>query len=179
MSEVQLQFMDYGLRPPPFIDLLFHAEIENPAAKPVWVLFPLYIDPSSAFAELLASSVEIVELPGKGLLRIARFLGDGSFQAIRLPANARIRIHQLPITYIGEPPKTEITVSIIVAEKLNIGDQPAEDWFSLDLTSSKEADVTEEPGAVIASQDTPGAKPLPVTPSGAHSLHLRIPLRKR
>ena len=102
MSEVKLQFMEFGLRPPPFFDLLFQADIENPGAQPHWVLFPLYLDRSSGFGQLLASAVEIFELPGKGLLRIARFLGDGSFQAMRLPPQARVRIHEFPITLIGD-----------------------------------------------------------------------------
>ena len=51
-------------------------------------------------------------------MRIARFLGDGSFQAMLLPPKARVRINEFPITFIDEPPKTEITVPVTIAEKL-------------------------------------------------------------
>ncbi len=178
MSEIKLHFIKFGLRPPPFIDLLFQADIANPGMRPHWFLFPLYLDQSSEFGQFLASAVEIFELPGKGQLRIARVLGDGSFQAMRLPPNAKVRIHEFPITLIGEPPKTEITVPVILAERLNIGDQRAEDWFPVDLTSSREAEVTEEPGAIVASQDTPGSRPVSVTPSGVRTLALRVRLKK-
>lgn len=178
MNEINLQFLGFGLRPPPFIDLLFQADIENISASPVWFLFPLYLDQPAQFGRFLASAVEIFELPGKGQLRIARFLGDCSFQAMRLSPSARVRIHDLPITLIGEPPKTEITVPVILAGNLSIGDQRAEDWFQLDLTSSREAEVTEEPGAIVASQDTPGAKPVPVTLSDERTMRFSIPLKK-
>jgi len=178
MNEVKLSFVKFGLRPPPFTDLLFQADLQNRDTRPHWFLFPLYLSQPSEFGRFFASAVEIFELPGKGQLRIARFLGDGSFQAMRLLPDAQVRIHELPITFIGEPPKTEVTVPVILAEQLCIGDQLAEDWFSIDLTSSREAEVTEEPGAIVASQDTPGAKPVSVTPSGVRTLGLRIPIEK-
>lgn len=175
MSSVQLRFQKFGLRPPPFVDLLFQADLENTHTQAMWFLFPLYLDASSELGPLLASAVEISELPGKGQLRIARFLGNGSFQVMRLPPRARVRIHEFPITFIDEPPKTEIAVPVVLAERLSIGEQPAEEWFPVDLTSTLEADATDEPGAIIASKDTPGARPIPVTPFGTRMLTLRVP----
>jgi hypothetical protein len=116
-------------------------------------------------------------LSGKGQLRIARFAGNGSFQATRLSPNARVSIRELPITLIGEPP-TQITLPVMLAEQLKIGDQLAENWLPVDLTSSREADVTEEPGAIVATKETPGAQAVPVTPSGSQILTLRVLLRK-
>lgn len=178
MSEVKLKFLRFGLRPPPFIDLLFQADVVNTEARPLWLLFPLYLDQPPEPQPLLASSAEIFELRGKGQLRIARFMGNGSFQATRLSPNARVRVREFPITLIGEPP-TQITLPVMLAEQLKIGDQGAENWLPIDLTSSREADVTEEPGAIVATKETPGAQPVPVTPSGTRTLSLRVPLGKR
>jgi hypothetical protein len=178
MSKVNLQFLRFGLRPPPFIDLLLQAEIENSEAYPLWVVFPYYIEPSSQFGKFYASAVEIFELPGKGTLRIARFMGDGSFQTMCLFPGAHVRIHEFPITLVGEPPKSEITIPVILARRLHIGEQPAEKWFPVEMISSLEADVTEEPGAIVASQDTPRAEPILVTPSNVQRMNVNIALRK-
>jgi len=177
VSSVKLQFQKTGLRPPPFVDLLFTAELKNTNAHSLWFLFPLYMDETSEFGQFLASAVEISELPGRGRLRVARFLGNASFQVMRLPPGAEVRVHDFPIVYIGEPPKDELTVPVILAEHLSIGVQNAEDWFPIDLTSTPQAEVDEDPGAIVASQDTPGAKPVSVTASGTQSLKLCIRLR--
>jgi hypothetical protein len=160
------------------VDLLFQADLENAHTQAMWFLFPLFLDESSEFGQFLASAVEIFDLPGKGQLRIARFLGNGSFQVMRLPPQARVRIHQFPITFIGEPPKTEIAVPVVLAERLSIGDQPAEEWFPVDLTSTREVEVTEEPGAIVASKDTPGARPIPVTLFATQMLTLHVPFKR-
>lgn len=165
------------MRPPPFVDLMFQADLENPGTLPTWFLFPLYLDESLKFGELFASAVEVSELRGMGWLRIASFLGDGSFQAMRLPAGARLRITEFPITFIGEPPQ-EILVPVVLAEQLKIGDQPAEEWLPVELTSTREAQVTNEPGAIIASKDTPGVRPVPVTALRTKTLTLRISLKE-
>ena len=176
---VKLHFQKFGLRPPPLIDMLFEVEIENSSDQMMWYLFPLYLGEFSEFGQLLASSVEISELSGKGQLRVARFLGKGSFQAMYIRPKARIRIHEFAITLVDDPPKTEVTVPIILVEQLNIGDKPAQDWLPIDLTSPLKADVTDEPGAIIASQGTRGANALPVTPSGIEVVTMQISLKQR
>jgi hypothetical protein len=176
VSSMKLRFQKASLRPPPFVDLLFEAELENTNGCSLWFLFPLYMDESLEFGHFLASAVEISEPPGRGQLRLARFLGNGSFQVVRLPPGAHVRVHELPITYIGEPPRKELNVPVILAEQLRIGDQNAEDWFPIDLTSTPQAEVTDEPGAIVASQDTPGAKPVSVTLSGTQALKLCVRL---
>jgi hypothetical protein len=162
------------MRPPPFVDLRFLAELENTEPRPLWFLFPLYMSGPAEFGRFLASAVEVSEPPGRGRVRIARFLGDGSFQALRLPPGARVRIHDFPLTMIGEPPRGEVAVPVMLAETLQIGDQRAEDWFQLDVSSEREAEVTDEPGSIVASQDTQGARAVPVTASGARTLTVRV-----
>jgi hypothetical protein len=178
MSTVRLQFQKFGMRPPPFVDLLFQADLQNTSVQPLWFLLPLYLDESSDFQLLLASAVEIFDLPGTGRVRIARFLGNGDFQLMRLPPGARVRIHEFPITFVGEPPRTEIVIPALLAERLNIGEHPADEWLPVDLTSMLEAEVTEEPGAIIASKDTPGARPVAVTLVGTEFIRLQVPLKK-
>lgn len=177
MSAVQLLFQKYGMRPPPFVDLLFQADLENTNPRALWFLFPLYLDESLEFGQLFASAVEISELRGKGLIRIASFLGDGSFQVMRLPPGSRVRIHEFPITFNGEPPK-EISLPVVLAEQLHIGEQLVEDWFPVDLTATREAEVTYEPGVIVASKDTPGVRPIPVTTIGVQKLALPVSLRE-
>lgn len=178
MSEVRMQFQRVRLRPPPFSDLVFILELENTEPAPLWVLLPLYLRPPSEFDRFLASAVEISEPPGTGRVRIARFLGNDSFQALRLPPGARVRIHDFAVSILGTVPEGEVTVPLVLARDLSIGAQRAEDWFPIDLTSETQAEVTDEPGAIVASQDTPGAQPVAVTPSGARTVVVRVPLRR-
>jgi hypothetical protein len=174
---VKLQFQRFGHRPPPFLDLLFRAEIENPHERPMWFLFPLIMEEPMEFDELLASAVEISEFSGKGFLRVARFLGDRSFQAMRLSPQASVRIDEFTVTFMGDLQKAEVAVPVIVTECLMIGEQNAESWFPVDLTSASHVEVVEEPGAIVASKDTPMAKAVPVNIGNSRILKLTIPLK--
>ena len=179
MSEVTLTFRSFGDRPPPFTDLLFDVAIVNTETTALWFLLPLYLDARAELGPLLVSSVEISELSGSGRVRVARFLGGGSFQALRLAAGVRVTIRDLPITLSDKPPASELAVPLLSAQGLRIGDQPAEDWFTVDLLSSSNADITFAPGAIVASQDTPGVRAIPVAMSGVQARALCVRLSKR
>jgi hypothetical protein len=176
MSDVKLKFRRFGLRPPPFTDLLFDMEVENTEDRCLWILLPLYMAQSAEFGPFSASAVEISEWIGQGKVRIAQFLGDGSFQMMRLPPGARVSIREFPITYVGDPPQREMLVPVILAEQVRIGEQNAEDWLSLDLSSTPDACVAAEPGAVVASQDTPGARPVSIATSSIKPIELCVQL---
>jgi hypothetical protein len=177
MSEITLRFRRYGMRPPPLADLLFDVVLHNEDTSAVWFVLPMFLGPIPEFEHLVASSVEVFELPGEGIVRIARFLGGGSFQTLRLPAGATVRISGLPITVAGRPPRADITVPVILARQLKLGTHTADEWLPVDVTSAKEAKVTEDPGAIVASKDTQDGKALPVTLSGARTLSVRVELK--
>lgn len=178
MNDITLTFRTFGERPAPFTDALFDVEIVNSANASRWFLLPLYLD-SATLGPLLASSVEITELSGTGRVRIARFLGNGSFQALLVASGLRVMVRNLPITLVDGPPATDLAVPLMIAEGLRIGEQPAEDWFKVDLQSSSDADVTFKPGAIVASQDTPGVQAVPVSISGGRVCATCVRLNRR
>jgi hypothetical protein len=169
MSHVKLISRGVGRRPPPFTDLLFDVEAANTGDSALWFVLPLYLETPPAFGPLLASSVEISEFRGAGAVRLARFLGNGSFQLLCLAAGARVKLDGLPMTVTGEVPAAALAVPMMSARELRIGDQLAETWLSVDLLVSSNADASYEPGAIVASQDTPGVRPLPVQLAGVRA----------
>jgi hypothetical protein len=180
MSGATLIFRRFGQRPPPFIDLVTELELVNSSDVIQWFFLPTYLDPQSPFDELQASSAEIYQLPGSGPVRIARFLGANSFQALRLPPHGRILVHDFPITYMGEPPRRgTVQVPVKRADGWRIGGQTAEEWLPVDVTSAANAEVTEEPGAIIASKENLGGAALPVTLIGASQWTLPLKLEPK
>lgn len=176
MNQVSMRFEKFGMRPPPFTDVVVELEVRNTAPTALWYVLPLYFTPGATAEPLLASAVEVSEFKGRGHVRLARFLGGGSFQLLRVPANGHVRIHGLPITLVDFDPG-ELRIPVITAARLSIGSTPAENWFRVEMLSAPDADVTFEPGATIASQDTPGAKALPVTLSGDRTETLDVRTR--
>lgn len=179
MSGATLIFRRFGQRPPPFIDLVMDLNIVNSSDAAQWFFLPTYLDQQSGFGALQASSAEIFELPGTGRVRVARFLGATSFQALRVPANGHIQVHEFPITYIGEPPRGTVRIPVQQAAGWRIGGQDAEEWLPTDVTSAAQAEVTEEPGAIIASKENLAGAVLPVTLIGATQWILPVNLEPK
>lgn len=176
MSDIKLVFRGFRQRPPPFTDLLFDVSIAR-AQEPRWLILPLYLETPSALEHLMVSSVEISSLPGKGKLRIARFLGKGSFQLLRVAAGVRIKVAGLAITQVGEVAPGELDVPVLTAQRLRIGNQDMEDWLSLDLMASSDADVGCDDSSLVASQDTPGVRALPVDIAGGREQKIHVALK--
>jgi hypothetical protein len=176
MSDIKLVFRGFGQRPPPFTDLLFDVSIPS-APEPRWLVFPLFVEAPSLLGELLASSVEICSVAGKGRVRIARFLGKGSFQLLRVAAGVRVKLARLPITFDGDALPAEIDVPVLTAQQLRIGGQDMADWLSLDLTTSADADVDCDDPSVAASQDTPGGRALSVDAGDGREVKIHVMLK--
>jgi hypothetical protein len=172
MSEVRLRFRSYDMRPPPLTDLLFDAVFENTEQHALWFVLPQFLDQKEL--RLIAASVEIHELPGGGKVRIAHFMGGTSFQTLCLPSGATVKVRDLPITSAGRPSPSDLVVQALLAEQMRIGEQSAEEWLGVDMISSKNADVTGEPGVIIASKDSDGGKPIPVTLMGMRKLAVSV-----
>ena len=179
MSGVTFSFRGLANRPPPFLDAIFDVSIVNTAAVPLWFAWPLYLDNRVELEPLLASTAQVIELKGRGVVRVAKFLGNGSSQVVRLAAGVTVVIKGLPITLLGLPETREVVLPILSADALRIGSQPAEQWFRVDLLSSGDADVTYEPGAIVSSQDTPDVVPLSIQVIGAKTQAIRVRLEPR
>ncbi len=179
MTTVKLQFMGTRFRTPPFVDLVFDAVLANGEAGPLWFLLPSYLREDSGFGEFRVSSVEVFEPPGTGRVRIARFIGSAGFQALRLPSRAEVRIHGLPVSVHGEPPERDAAIPVLMAGEVMIGKEAAERWLPVDVLSGASAEVKEEPGAIVASRDTPDLKEVVVTLSRVRTLAVPMEMRKR
>ena len=175
-TAVNLIFRGFRQRPPPFADLLFDAELANPGLTTLWFLLPLYLDATGSLESLRASSVEVSEFKGRGCVRLARFLGSGSFQLLRIAAGVRVKLAMLPMTVVGALPAGEIVLPALTAGTLRIGEHPAEKWLPMDLTMSSDVEAGYEPGAIVASQDVPGGGTLPVSMAEVQlsSLHVKV-----
>jgi len=179
VSDVTLVFRGFADRPPPFIDARFDVSIVNTATTPRWYVWPLHLGRRTALEPLFVSAVEVSEFTGRGRVRMARCLGDGSSQIVRIAAGATVVIRDVPITLLGPPPQSELTLPIVSAETLQIGSELAERWFQVDVLTTSDADVTFERGAIVSSQDTPGVQPVPILLGGKAAESIRVPLEPR
>ncbi|WP_431257228.1 hypothetical protein ACQ86G_21585 [Roseateles chitinivorans] len=144
--------------------------LANTGAQPLWFVLPLILETPGALGPLFASAVEVMELPGPGRVRIARFLGPGSFQLLRLAPGVRVRVTGLPVTLTGARPRDSLTIPMLAAQELHLEDRLIEQWLGIDLTIASDADAVFEDGGIVASQDTEGVRALPVRASGVQSM---------
>ena len=140
----QIKFREVRLRKPPLAELYFDVVLRNPRAEARWFLLPSNLGPGtpSLVTKGGVDGVEVFGSQGQGRVILGHFLGTGGFQALLLPAHARIRLRMFPISYWGDVPE-HLQVEVVTAKRLTIGGEPAAAWFKLNPKCSAKADIAE------------------------------------
>ncbi len=141
----RITFQDMRVGRPPLVYLSFDVLIRNDRKSPRWFLLPSNLGPGHASIGEKGGvdTLEVFAPRGKGRVIVGRFLGTGGFQAMLLPAGAKVRLRRFPISYWGEPP-ANLQIEVVIARQLTIGGERAERWFALNPMSSVTADIAEE-----------------------------------
>ena len=140
----EIKFREMRLRKPPLAELYFDLVLRNTRAEARWFLLPSNLGPETQplITKGGVDTVEVFAPQGQGRVILGHFLGTGGFQALLLPAHARVRLRMFPISYWGEVPD-HLQVEIVTAKRLMIGGEPAVAWFKSNPMSSTKADIAE------------------------------------
>ena len=181
-AEAEIKFLEMRPARPPLTYLYFDVLLRNEAESPRWFLLPSNVGPGRASIGGGGGidALEVYAPQGKGRVILCRFLGTGGFQALLMPPRAEIRLRRFPISHWGDPPKS-LEIEVVIVERLTIGDETAESWVGPKLTSSVNADISEDAGnakRIIKSKHTQNNKE--VTPSfqSERKLQLQVLLEK-
>jgi hypothetical protein len=175
----ELRFTNMRPGKPPLSRLFFDLTLRNDRSGPRWFLLPGNI--GSGNGPLLSKggvdTLQVYAPVGDGHVVIGRFLGNGGFQAILLPAGAQVVVHNFPISYWGELPAS-LNVEVLVTKTLTIGGKPSSEWFGIEPLSSKKADVTDsgDDRGVLRSKHSPDNKEVPVVADKDQSLTVSVSL---
>jgi len=171
---VEIEFAGLRHRTPPFASVFLNVVLRNDAADYRWFLLPLFLHSETASEPLSTGAVEVFAARGNGRVLICRFLGSGPFQALRLPPKAEVRIRRMTFSWFGDLPRRPVSARVIVASGLAIGHQTALEWLPVDPTCDVKADVTEEPGEIVASRDAADHKEVTATPNVVDSFEISV-----
>ncbi|AFZ22993.1 hypothetical protein Cylst_0668 [Cylindrospermum stagnale PCC 7417] len=173
LPPVEIKFISQRSQRPPLVSLFFDITLRNDQSEPRWFILPskLNLPPGKG-----VDGVEVFHLGGKGRVIIGRFQGTGGFQILLLPPKAEVTLRGLPISFWGIPPKDSLSVDVIIADRLTIGNEPAEAWFSSDPTSDVRADVTFAQSERVTSKFTPDRHEVQVLMAGDLRMKLQVKL---
>jgi hypothetical protein len=178
-----------GLQPqrPPLTKLFFNITLWNRAEHTRWFLLPdnLYsraLTPSKGGID----AVEVFSAVPPPKVSVAKFMGTfhlqpesaSGFQALLLPAGARISIRRFSIGYWGDAPRS-VPVRLVIADVVTIGDTPAMAWTGADLLSDRSADVIRDELRLVHSTQAPKLKELPVRIVGTEEFTIDAPVAER
>ncbi|MBO3462572.1 hypothetical protein G7B40_020365 [Aetokthonos hydrillicola Thurmond2011] len=149
---VEIRYVTQRRQKPPHVNLLFDITLRNHHSLSRWFIIPSNLTMNFTPEKATPDGLEVFELKGSGRVVIGRVLGIDGFQALLLPAGAEIRIRNFPISFWGELPQV-LSIDVITATRLSIGDQLAETRFGINPTSDPRADVREDKQAILSSRD--------------------------
>jgi hypothetical protein len=158
----EIKFREMRVGRPTLAYLFFDVVLRNDRKSPRWFLLPSNLGSGHAPVGEKGGvdNLEVFAPRGKGRVRIGRFLGTGGFQALLLPPGAEIRLRRFPSSYWGELP-ANLEIEIVIARRLTIGSEAAENWFGRNPMTSVTADISEEaesPMRISHTQRTPDNK---------------------
>lgn len=159
--EMTLAGKHYGR--PPLVKLSLDVTLRNHGAQPRWFILPNAVAIPPPPVKTGVDGVQVYALSGRGRVVVARFSGTGGFQALLLPADAEVRMRQVPVSFWGHLPERSLPVEVITARRIQVNAEPVEDWVGPDFLSDAKADVSEEGRKRIHSRDAPGSQEVPVS----------------
>jgi hypothetical protein len=177
-----MQYTGIRYGKPPLASLSFDVRLRNPHSEPRWFLLP----------ELLAQWQEIAKSggvnradiydygpEGNPQVRLGSFSGNGGFRAILLPPGADISIHGFAITATNDLRSAKhISVSVVIAREVKIGDENAESWFRGNALSAKGAEIKNDDGRKSSSHSSADGKELKVTLVGEERFTVDVPITR-
>ncbi len=146
MTNKQVELTLVGEQPgkPPRVTMLFDVTLHNTASQSRWFVLPALLTVSWDPPKGGVHTLQIYEVTGKGRAVLGKFLGNGGFQALLIPAGGTVTVRELPIAlWEEEKPDGPVPVEVIVAKGITLDGEPVESWFPDDPTSDSEADVRE------------------------------------
>ena len=172
---VELEFTGKRYQRPPEAILFFDATLRNENAAGRWFLLPVALDVLGGQTGFGVSGIEVFELAGQGRVVLGRFYGAARFQTVYLPAGGKVRIRQFSISIAGQLPQ-RVSLDIVIAAELRIGDETAESWFGVDPACDIDADVSRDQAKMLASRHTPDLHEVPVVTAEEQRLTLQVEL---
>jgi hypothetical protein len=174
-------------RKPPLVKLLFNVTLWNRSEYTRWFLLP-----DSLYSRALTPSkggidaVEVFSAVPPPKVSVAKFMGTfhlqpesaSGFQALLLPAGARISIRRFSIGYWGDAPRS-LPVHLVIADAVTVGDTPAMVWIGTDILSDRSADVMRDQLQLVSSTLAPELKELPVKIVGTEEFTIDAPVAER
>jgi hypothetical protein len=170
---VELEFTGKRYQRPPEATLFFDATLRNENTAGRWFLLPAGLDVLGGQTGFGVSGIEVFELPGHGRVVLGRFFGTARFQALYLPAGGRVRIRQFSISVAGQPDE-RVSLEVVIASGLRIGDEAVESWFGMDPACDMDADVSRDQARMLSSRHTPDLHEAPIVAVEEQRLTLKV-----
>ncbi len=174
---VEFEFTGKRYRRPPEATLFFDLTLRNENTDSRWFLLPAALHVLAEQAGVGVSGLEVFDLPGRGRVVMGRFYGTAGFQTVYLAAGATVKIRQFSISVAGETPD-KVTLDVVMAKGLMIGDESAESWFGMEVASHGDADVSRDSAAMLSSRHTPDLHEEPVTTVGEERVKVQVDLSR-
>lgn len=178
-----------GLQPekPPLKKVFFNVTLQNRSKHARWFLLPdaLYPKPPSPTNGGI-DAVEVYAARSPAKVSIANFMGTfrlqpesaGGFQALLLPAGARVSIRRFTIGYWGDL-KSRLPIHLVIADQVTVANLPATAWTGGDLLTDARALVTRDQFQLVRSNHTPDLKEVPVGIVRAEEFNIANALARR
>jgi hypothetical protein len=142
--------------------VLFDVALLNTYSDPRWFLLPYGI---SRATRDVVDVVEVYELDDHARVVVGHLGALDGMYALLLPPGGSVRLRQLPLLALDEPPQ-HISIDVVIAPTLTIGGEPAANWFGVDPVSDPEAEVDAAPlrdqAAVQSARYPPGGGEVPI-----------------
>jgi len=164
-AEIEYVELRYGR--PPSMSLYFDVRLRNLHPEARWFLLPRSL---AEWRDIGGSggvnSAEIFEYgpAGAHVVRLGDFYGNGGFAAMLLPAEADITLRRFVIRTTQDPrPEQQVTIPLVIAREVKIGNEAAETWFGGNALSAKNADVMADQGRMSNTHSSSDGKEMKVT----------------
>lgn len=175
--EMTLVGVRYGR--PPLVKLSLDVTLRNHGAQPRWFILPNAAAIPPPPVKTGVDGAQVYALSGRGRVVVARFSGTGGFQALLLPADAEVRMRQVPVLFWGHLSERSLPVEVITARRLQINAEPVEARVGPGFLSDAKADASEEDRKRIHSRDTPGSKEVPVSVEQDQRITIQVQLNTK
>ncbi len=132
----------------PTASYVFDVQLVNPAGEPRWVVFPEALpregrdEPGPGRGEIQRITAD--RLGGTGRLIAVHATGPGGFRAFYLPAKAKVRMHELPISADWTAFHATVRVEVILARELTVDEAPIASLVQGSLLADPESDTSFE-----------------------------------
>lgn len=176
LPPVKITFTRKNYHRPPLVGLFFNITLRNERLEPQWFLLPSKLNHPTELLSGGIDGVEVFRFGGQGRVVVGHFQGTGGFQAVLLPGNAEVTLHDFPIAFWGSLPEDSILVDVVIADQLLIGREAAQTWLGNDFMSDRQADVTSSQQEQLGSRYTPDRSEISVSMIGEHHITQQVDL---